>query len=107
MTEFVMCVYSDQYILIRHNPSEPAKVVFLLLDLLWVYGKGLRVKESRATVGLRGCNLSVLGVSLRPVLTLHKHVTLAWKHLNLCVLLCIPLSSSRSLSILRGFTVEL
>lgn len=62
----------------RHNPSESAKVVsFLGSDLLWVYRKGLSVEQSRATEGLRGCNLSVLGVSVRLVLTLHKHAILA------------------------------
>lgn len=62
----------------RHNPSESAKVVsFLGSDLLWVNGKGLSVERSGATAGLRGCNLSFLGVSVKPVLTLHKHTILA------------------------------
>lgn len=73
-----MYLYYALYILMRHNPSESAKAVsFLGSDLLWLYGKGLSVAQSRATEGLRGCNLSVLGVSVRPILTLHKHAVLA------------------------------
>lgn len=76
------------YILTRRNPSESAKrsfFFFLGSDLLWVYGKGLSVEQSRATKAPGGCNLSVLGVSVRRMVTLHKHAILASKGLSLCV----------------------
>ena len=85
----IIYLYYALYILMRHNLSESAKVVsFPGSDLLLVYWKGLSVEETRATEGLRGCNLSVLGVSVRPILMLHKCAILVWKNVHVCLFVC-------------------
>lgn len=87
----IVYLYYALCVLMRHNPSESAKAVsFLGSDLLWLYGKGLSVERSRATEGLGGCNFSALGVSVKLLLTLHKHAIPARKDINLCVFMCIP-----------------
>lgn len=66
--------------------------VFLDSDLLWVYGKGLSVEQSRATARLRGCNFFSLGCVCQSSPSLYTNVLLQHAYKE-CKSVCVSVHS--------------